>query len=72
MGALLVVLTAALSLLSVATFRRYRNSLFLFLTGGFVAFFAEAIVLSLVALDVVRFRACGFPPLPGPRSWHSF
>lgn len=52
MAALLVVLSAALTLLSAATFRRHRSRPFLLLTAGFGAVFAEGLVLSAVALEM--------------------
>lgn len=52
MAALLVVLSAALTFLSAAAFRRRRGRPFLLLTAGFAAVFVEAIVLSLLALEV--------------------
>lgn len=49
-AALLVALAGALTLLSLATFRRFRTRAFLLLALGFAAVLGEAIVLSFIAL----------------------
>jgi putative flippase GtrA len=52
-AALLVVLSATLTLLAVATFRRYRHRSFLFLTGAFGIALAEGVAISLLVLSVL-------------------
>ncbi len=51
-AALLIVLSAALTFLALTAFRRKRGRPFLLLALAFAAFLAEAILLSLAALDL--------------------
>lgn len=49
-AALLVLLSAALTLLALATFRRRRGRSFLLLAFAFALFLVEAVLISLAAL----------------------
>ncbi len=51
-AALLVVLSGVLTFLALAAFRRKRGRPFLLLTAAFAVFLAEAVLLSLAALNV--------------------
>ncbi len=51
-AALLVILSAALTLLALSAFRRRRGRSFLLLAIAFALFLVEAIVISLAALDL--------------------
>ncbi len=51
-AALLVLLSAALTVLALAAFRRQRGRSFLLLGMAFALFLAEAVLISLAALDV--------------------
>lgn len=51
-AALLVLLSAALTLLALTAFRRQRGRSFLLLATAFALFLAEALLISLAVLDL--------------------